>query len=285
MPNSEIFQPHLLDGKVALVTGGGTGIGVEIARELARQGATVVIASRKTENIERAAAGLTEQLGVPVYATTCDIRDREGVSACVAGVLEKHDKIDILINNGGGQFFSPAEAISPRGWDAVVSTNLTGTWNMTRAVADQWMLAQGGRVVSITMLTNRTFPGMSHSVAARAGVEAFTRTASVEWAARGIRMNCVAPGYIASSGLKRYPPELGIIQQMRSHVPLKRLGTCSEVAWLVAFLVGPAGDYITGQTFTLDGGKELWGDYWPIPDPDDMPPIEFPVEPWETEDD
>lgn len=285
MPNSEIFQPHLLDGKVALVTGGGTGIGVEIARELARQGATVVIASRKTENIERAAAGLTEQLGVPVHATTCDIRDRDGVSACVAGVLEQHAKIDILINNGGGQFFSPAEAISPRGWDAVVSTNLTGTWNMTRSVADQWMLAHGGRVVSITMLTNRTFPGMSHSVAARAGVEAFTRTASVEWAARGIRMNCVAPGYIASSGLKRYPPELGIIQQMRSHVPLKRLGTCSEVAWLVAFLVGPAGDYITGQTFTLDGGKELWGDYWPIPDPDDMPPIEFPVEPWETEDD
>ncbi|MCB9679736.1 MAG: SDR family oxidoreductase [Alphaproteobacteria bacterium] len=283
MSLSQIFRDDLLAGQVAIVTGGGTGIGASITRELTRLGATVVIASRKPENIEPAAAGLSEELGREVVGEICDIRDRDSVAAMVARTVERFGRLDHLVNNGGGQFFSPAEGISGKGFDAVVGTNLTGTWNVTRAVADAWMLKHGGVVTNITMLTHRAFPGMAHSVAARAGVEAMTRTLAVEWANRGIRLNSVAPGYVASSGIKRYPAGLNLVQQMQSVVPMKRLATCDEIAWMVAYLHSVAGAYITGQTITIDGGKELWGDYWPIPDPKPMPEIEIPVEPWETE--
>jgi NAD(P)-dependent dehydrogenase (short-subunit alcohol dehydrogenase family) len=281
MQPSRIFRDDLLAGKVAVVTGGGTGIGVACARELGRLGATVVIASRKEENVRPAAKGLTEELGREVQGELCDIRDRDACAALVQGVLERHGRLDLLVNNGGGQFFSPAEQITPRGWDAVVATNLTGTWNLTRAVADAWMLAHGGSIVNITMLAKRTFPGMAHSVAARAGVEAMTRTLAIEWAARGVRLNCVAPGFVASSGLRRYPQGIGIVEQMKSLVPMKRLASCEEIAWWVTLLATPAGDYVTGQVLTVDGGKELWGDYWPIPDPPGMTPVEIPKEPWE----
>lgn len=281
--SSEIFRDGLLDGQVALVTGGGTGIGAAAARELTRLGATVVIASRKQQNIDPAVQGLTEELGKPVYGDIVDIRDREAVAGIVDRTLERFGRIDVLVNNGGGQFFSPAEAISPNGFDSVVATNLTGTWNMTRAVADAWMLANGGTILNVTMLTRRTFPGMAHSVSARAGVEAMTRTLAIEWAARGIRLNCIAPGVVASSGLKRYPKGLGVLEQIQSLIPLKRLASCDEIAWLIAYLASPAGAYITGQIWTVDGGKELWGDYWPIPDPPDLEPVQVPREPWETE--
>jgi NAD(P)-dependent dehydrogenase (short-subunit alcohol dehydrogenase family) len=281
MQTSRIFQNDLLRGRVAVVTGGGTGIGAAVTRELTRLGATVVIASRKSDVIDRAAAGLTAELGRPVYAAACDIRDREGVRRLAREVVEKYGSIDILVNNGGGQFFSPADQISDKGFDAVIATNLAGTWNMTRAVADAWMLAHGGAVVSVTMLTDRAFPGMAHSHAARAGVEAMTRTLAVEWASRNVRLNCVAPGFVASSGIQRYPAGLDLISKMRSYVPMKRLATCDEVAWLTTFLVTEASAYITGQTYIIDGGKTLWGDWWPIPDPEDVGSVDIPVEPWE----
>jgi NAD(P)-dependent dehydrogenase (short-subunit alcohol dehydrogenase family) len=263
------------------VTGGGTGIGAAITRELTRLGATVIIASRKPENIEPAAAGLTEELGRPVHGRILDIRDRDSVRALMSGIVADFGALDIVVNNGGGQFFSPAEAISDKGWDAVVATNLTGTWNVTRAAADAWMLKNGGTILNITMLTGRAFPGMAHSVAARSGVEAMTRTLAVEWANKGIRINSIAPGFVASSGIKRYPAGLDLISQMRSFVPMKRLATCDEIAWAVAYLASPAGAYITGETMTIDGGKTLWGDWWPIPDPEDVGTIDIPVEPWE----
>ena len=250
-------------------------------REMARLGARVAIASRKADHVEPAARGLSEQVGRTVHGDLCDIRDRDGVAAFVGRTVERHGRIDLLVNNGGGQFFSPAEMISPRGWDAVVATNLTGTWNMTRAVHDAWMGAHGGKIVSITMLSKRGFPGMAHSVAARAGVEAMTRTLAVEWATKGITINCIAPGYIASNGIRNYPPGLSIVERMQQVVPLKRMGTIDEIAWMVAYLACPAGDYLTGETITIDGGKELWGDYWGIPDPDGLGPVELPVEPWE----
>ncbi len=278
---SRIFRDDLLAGQVVLVTGGGTGIGAAIARETGKLGATVVIASRKAEHIEPAAAGLSREIGRVVHGEILDIRDRAGLAAGVGRVLERHGRIDLLVNNGGGQFFAPAETITPNGWDAVVATNLTGTWNATRAVADAWMLANGGVIVNITMLTHRTFPGMAHSVAARSGVEAMTRTLAIEWAPRGIRLNCVAPGFVASSGLRRYPAGLGLVEKMQQVVPLKRLATCEEIAWWVAFLATPAGAYVTGQTLTVDGGKELWGDYWPIPDPPGLGPVIVPAESWE----
>jgi NAD(P)-dependent dehydrogenase (short-subunit alcohol dehydrogenase family) len=280
--SSRLFRDDLLAGQVALVTGGGTGIGAQIARELAHLGATVVIASRKAANVEPAAASLDEECAGRVVSMTLDIRDRDRVQAVVAEILERFGRLDVLVNNGGGQFLAPAETITPRGFDAVVGTNLTGTWNLTRAVADAWMLEHGGRVVNITMLSRKGFSGMAHSVAARSGVEAMTRTLAVEWASRGIRLNCVAPGYVASSGLKRYPKELGVLERIQSLVPVKRLARREEIAWLVAYLASPAGEYVTGETWTVDGGASLWGDLWPIPDPPDLKPGEPELDPWET---
>ncbi len=281
--SSQIFRDGLLDGKVALVTGGGTGIGAAIARELGRLGATVVIASRKADHIHPAAAGLSAELGTTVYGEVLDIRDRDNVRAVIEGIVARHGRLDLLVNNGGGQFMSPAEAIRDKGFDAVIATNLTGTWNVTRAAADAWMLAHGGRVVNITMLTKRGFPGMAHSVAARSGVEAMTRTLAIEWAKNGILLNCIEPGLIASSGIHNYPNGVAMMTEFQRFVPAKRLGTTDEIAWLVAYLASPAGDYVTGQTWVVDGGKELWGDAWPIPDPDVMPEVVVPTEPWETD--
>lgn len=279
--DSAFFRPDLLAGKVAVVTGGGTGIGAAVARELGGMGATMVIASRKEAHVGPAAAGLSRELGRPVDGRLVDIRDRDAVARLVEGVMAAHGRIDVLVNNGGGQFFSPAEQITPKGWDAVVATNLTGPWNLTRAVADAWMLAHGGAIVNVTMLTSRNFGGMTHSIAARAGVEAMTRNLAVEWAPRGIRVNAVAPGYIASSGFRNYPGGEQFATEIQRAVPMKRLGTTREAAAAVAFLASPAASYVTGQTLVVCGGRSLWGDHWPIPDPEPLPTVELPTEPWE----
>ena len=281
MPSS-IFRENLLQNRVAIVTGGGSGIGAACSRELARLGATVIIASRNSERIDAAARGLSRELGVTVHGRVADIRDRDQVDALVSGAVAEFGRIDILVNNGGGQFFSPAQMISPKGFDAVVATNLTGTWNMTQAVANAWMLEHGGgRIVNITMNTHRGFPGMAHSVAARSGVEGLTKTLAVEWAFAGIQINAVQPGVIASSGLSNYPDAQAMVAQAQQQIPAKRLGTVDEIAWMVAYLASPAGAYITGQVMTVDGGRSHWGDTWPIPDPEPMPEWSVPVEPWE----
>lgn len=281
MTTSTLFRDDLLTDQVCLVTGGGTGIGAAIARELGHAGAHVAIASRKAEHIQPAARGLSEQIGREVLGLTCDIRDRSAVAAAYEQLLAWRGRLDVLVNNGGGQFFSPAEAISPKGWDAVVATNLTGTWNMTHGAFHAYMGKHGGTILNITMLTRRTFPGMTHSVAARAGVQAMTRNLAVEWAAKGIRINCVAPGLIASNGVRNYPNGTELFRGMQQHVPLKRAGTVADIAHMVTFLASHGGRYITGQTFTVDGGKELWGDWWPIADPPEgLPEVELPDEPW-----
>ncbi len=278
---SRVFRDDVLAGQVALVTGGGTGIGAATARLLGQMGATVVIASRKASNVGPAAEGLSRQVGRPVTGLVCDIRDREAVAACVKNTLDLHGRVDILVNNGGGQFLSPAEAITPRGWDAVVATNLTGQWNMTQAVASAWMLDHGGTIVNITMLTARGFPGMAHSVAARSGVQALSRTLAVEWASRGVRVNSIEPGLVVSSGFRRYPEGAFDLQDLQRRVPMKRLGTVDDIAGTVAFLVSPAGAYITGQAIVVDGGHSLWGDNWIVPDPEPLPEVTIPREEWE----
>jgi NAD(P)-dependent dehydrogenase (short-subunit alcohol dehydrogenase family) len=276
-----IFNDSLFSGKVALVTGGATGIGAEIAFQLASLGAKVIIASRKAEKIEAAAAGLTKLTNTTVEGIPCDIRDREVVKETVEKIVNSHGQIDILINNGGGQFMSPAEYIRPKGWDAVIATNLTGTWNLTQQVAQQSMLKNGGSIINITMLTDRGFPGMTHSVAARAGVEAMTKTLSIEWALKNIRVNSVQPGIIASSGMRNYPHGEAIAAQTRPEIPMKRLGTCTEVAHLCLFLASDAARYITGQIWAVDGGRSLWGKQWPLPNPKEMEPVIIPTWPWE----
>ena len=281
-PRAEsLFRSDVLAGQVAFVSGGGSGIGAAITRQLARMGAQVVIGSRKAPRIAAAAAGLSEELGQEVLGLTCNIRDRDSVDAAVAATLEQRGRLDILVNNGGGQFMSPAEAIRPKGWDAVVETNLTGTWNLTQAAARAWLLDHGGRVINITMLTSRGFPGMAHSVSARAGVEAMSRSLAVEWAGRGVTVNCVQPGIIATPGMRQYPFWQEVVKQAARGTPAKRLGSAAEVASLVGFLASPAAAFVTGQVMAIDGGRSLWGDAWPLPDPEPMPEVVIEDEPWE----
>lgn len=260
----KIFADDLLKDKVALITGGGTGIGLAIAREFGQLGAKLAISSRKADNM---AAGEKElrELGYPVISRTCDIRQVDQVNALVEAVIEHYGRIDILINNAGGQFPSPAELISPNGWFAVINNNLNGTWYVTQTVANRWMIPSGGgKICTVVANMWRGFPGMVHTGAARAGVVNMTKTLSIEWARFNIQINAVAPGTIQSSGMKQYPPEL--IATSRHRIPVKRMGTEEEIAWGVTYLVSPASDFITGETLCIDGGAQHWGDIWEIPD-------------------
>ncbi len=274
-----IFREGLFDGRVAIVTGGATGIGLAIAEDLVQLGAKVVIASRKMERLQVAAKGLSADYGAEVVPIQCNVRDRAQVEALFDQTLARFGKVDFLVNNGGGQFPSPAEAITEKGWHAVIETNLTGTWNMSQTAALKWMKDHGGKIVTIVADMWRGFPGMVHTGAARAGVVNMAMTLAVEWAPYGILVNCVAPGVILSTGMHNYPP--GLPERAQTQVPLKRLGKQEEVAWAVTYLLSPAGDFVTGETIRVDGGGSLWGTSWPVPDREPMPDIEVP--PWPEE--
>lgn len=262
---SALFAPGIFDGQVALVTGGGTGIGLATARELGALGAKIVICSRDLAKVETGAKVLRDD-GVEVLETTCDIRDAEQVANTVALVLERFGKIDVLINNAGGQFPKPAAQLSLRGFEAVVRNNLNGTFNMTREVAERAMLpAKRGRIVNVIAVIARGFPGMAHTGAARAGVENLTKSLAVEWASQGVRVNAVAPGTIRSSGTTQYGED--VLELGRRATPLKRLGTPEEVSRVIVFLASNLNDYVTGSTYYIDGGSSLWGDIWPIDEP------------------
>ncbi len=265
-----IYAPGLFAGQVAVVTGGGSGIGLATARELAFLGARVAICGRKAEKIEAARATLAAD-GIPaeqVLGAPCDIREAEQVAAFVGAVLERFGQVDVLVNNAGGQFPSPAEMLTPRGWEAVIRNNLNGTFFMTREVATRAMIpAKRGRIVMVTAMVARGFPGMAHTGAARAGVENLTRSLAVEWAHHGIRVNAVAPGNnIRSSGTAQYGDDM--LELARKATPLKRLGTPEEVARLIVFLASDQNDYVTGSIYGIDGGMPLWGDIWVIPEPE-----------------
>lgn len=261
-----IFKEGLFDGKVALVTGGGTGIGLRIARELGLLGATVIIASRKKKKLE---AGLKILLddGCKAELAICNIREEESVKACVSGIIEKHEKIDLLINNGGGQFPSPAEFVNRKGWHAVIETNLTGTFFLTQEVFNQCMRERGGSVVNITMDNRNGFPMLSHSAAARAGIQNLTMSLSNEWGKYGVRINSIAPGTIESSGLDNYAPQFQeFVRGYGKHNQHYRLGTEAEIAAAVVFLSSPGAAFITGVNLAVDGGESL---YTPL-----MPPTQ-----------
>lgn len=252
-----MFQPDLFKDQVALVTGGGSGIGFTIAEKLLQLGASVWIAGRKEERLQKARKELT-RIGPCRYAV-CDIRNRNEVQSLAEDIQSEHERLDILINNAGGQFPSLAEDISENGWNAVINTNLNGTWNVTQIMAKTFFIPQkSGSIVNIIANIFRGFPGMAHTGAARAGVDNLTKSLAVEWSKYQIRVNAVAPGIIQSTGLDNYPPPL--LQGLSDKVPLKRLGTTEEVAWLTLFLAGPAAAFITGETVYIDGGQRLSGD-------------------------
>ncbi len=264
--SQHIFAPGIFDDQVALVTGGGSGIGLATAAELVRLGGRVAICGRTQEKLAAAAAELGVIAGDDrVHAATCDIREPEAVEAFVSAVVERFGRIDVLVNNAGGQFPSPAQMISTNGFTAVIKNNLIGTFTVTREVANKAMIPAGrGCVVNVIANMYRGFPGMVHTGAARAGVNNMTKTLAVEWAQFGIRVNAVAPGVIISSGTKQYPP--AILAQAIKNTPAKRGGTVDEVAASIVFLASPASQYINGATLRIDGAQSLWGDTWIIPD-------------------
>ncbi|RMF12226.1 MAG: SDR family oxidoreductase [Candidatus Dadabacteria bacterium] len=273
---SQLYRDGLFEDRVAVVTGGATGIGLAIAEEFVRLGAKVVIASRKMHRLIPAAKGLSRDYDAEVEPFRCNIRERSDCDALMAFAVERFGKVDFLVNNGGGQFLSPAENINEKGWKAVIDTNLNGTWNMCKAAGEAWMYKNGGRIVNIVADMWRGFPGMAHTGASRAGVVNLTMTLAVEWAKYGIQINCVAPGTILSTGAHNYPP--GTLESMYVANPLKTMGTCEQVAWGVCFLCSPAGDFMTGATINMDGGASVWNGRWPVPDPGGPPDI--PVPPW-----
>ena len=265
-----IFREGLFEGHIAIITGGGSGIGLATARSLGELGAKVAICGRNAEKLAAAETRLRQDVpGIDVFAAPCDIREVEGIQAFVDGVGEKLGRATILVNNAGGQFPTTAETVSPRGWEAVVRNNLNGTFFMTQAVATKHMIpARRGRVVNVIANIARGFPGMVHTGAARAGVENMTRTLAVEWAQHNIQLNAVAPGVIRTTGTDQYPPEL--VELSRKKTPMKRLGTAGEVAELIVYLASDAAHFVTGECWYIDGGAHLWGDNWLIPD--DEPP-------------
>ncbi|MBL8613598.1 MAG: SDR family oxidoreductase [Myxococcales bacterium] len=269
---ASIFRPGLFDGHVAIITGGGSGIGLATAHTLGGLGAKIAICGRKAERVEAAKAEL-ERRGITVYAGTCDIREVEQIAAFVEGAGAALGRATILVNNAGGQFPTTADTVSPRGWEAVIRNNLNGTFFFTQAVATKHMFqARRGRIVNVIANIARGFPGMVHTGAARAGVENMTKTLAVEWAEHNVQVNAVAPGIIRTSGTDQYPPEL--VEMSRQRTPMKRLGTAEEVAELIAYLACDAAWFVTGETWYIDGGAHLWGDNWIIPD---RPPVETPA--------
>ncbi len=257
-----MYASDLFAGQVCLVTGGGSGIGYAIAQAYLRCGATVIIASRKAERLETAQKQLAE-LG-PVHARVLDIREPEQGDELAAWIGQTFGKLDVLVNNAGGQFPSAAADISRKGWDAVIRNNLNGTWYLTQTMAKAFFLPRcEGNIVNIIANVFRGFPGMAHTGAARAGVENLTKSLAVEWAPYRIRINAVAPGIIQSTGLDQYPPSL--LQGITAKIPMKRLGSTSEVADTCLFLSSPLSAYMTGETLYLDGGMRLWGDIWEVP--------------------
>jgi len=267
---ASVFRPGLLAGQVALITGGGTGIGYGIAELLAELGAHVVLASRKPEHldaaVERLKAAGGEASSVPV-----DVRDAEAVKVAVAQVVAERGRIDLLVNNAAGNFYAPSETLSANAWRSVVEIDLFGTFYCSQAVAPVMRGQGGGRIVNISMtLHYRGWPQMAHATAAKAGVDALTRTLAVEWAPAGIRVNAIAPGPIPTEGVRRAfapPPGSGVpdpfaIQQAmdayaKRAIPLQRWGAPRDIANVVAFLASPAGDWITGAILVVDGGEWL----------------------------
>lgn len=261
-----VYAPDLFKDQVVVVTGAGGGLGRAIACLFARLGAKVVINGRNEEKVARAADFL-RGFGGEVMARVLTIRDPQAVADFVEEVHDTFGGIDVLVNNAGGQFPQAALDFSVKGWNAVIDTNLNGTWWMMQAAARRWVATgRPGNIVSIVATIWRGLPGIAHTCAARAGVIYLSKTVAVEWAPHGIRVNCVAPGCCESTGFGNYPPE-GAATFEQSN-PMLRAGDEWDVAEAVVYMAAPSGKFVTGEVLTVDGGQQMWGDPWPTGRPD-----------------
>lgn len=258
-----VFREGLFSGRTFWVTGGGSGIGRCVAHELASLGARVIISGRTQEKLDRVAQEIRDDGGL-CETIAFDIRDEDAVKAAVATMVGKVGPIAGLVNNAGGQFPAPLQAISKRGFEAVVSNNLTGGFLMMREVFLQSMQEHGGAIVNMTADFRNGMPGMGHSGAARAGMSNLTMSAAFEWASSGVRVNAVAPGWVASSGMDSYGGAVkALIPQLRQHVPLRRLATEAEISAAIVFLLSPGAAFITGITVQIDGAASLGSAVFP----------------------
>jgi citronellol/citronellal dehydrogenase len=255
-----VFRPDLFKGKVALVSGGGTGIGRAITLLFARLGADLVVCGRTLEKLE-AVAAFARSKGAKVLPVTANIREPDQVEELFRKIHAEYGRLDFQINNAGGQFPQHAIDFSVKGWNAVINNNLNGTWYMMQRAAQHWRdQQQPGSIVNIIAVTDRGMPGVAHTAAARAGVAALTRTVAIEWAPLNIRVNCVAPGLTATEGLDVYPPEAA--REWPRSNPMKRPGTAMEMAEACVYLCAPSGGFITGEVINIDGGGYNWGEVW-----------------------
>jgi citronellol/citronellal dehydrogenase len=256
-------------GRVALVTGGGTGIGRATALELAGSGARVVVCGRREEPLEQV-RGEVERVGGACLAVAADLREPDDVARVVDAALDRFDAIDVLVNNAGGQFSAPAEEISDNGWRAVHRATVESVWSITRTVATRAMIpAKGGLIVFVGFSPLRGIPGFAHASAGRAAVANLATGLAIEWSRHGIRTVCVAPGTIRTEALAQYGEES--VAAWERSVPLGRLGRPEEVASLIAFLASDGGAYVTGTTILVDGGADAWGLAQPPPRPEVQP--------------
>ena len=255
-----VYRPDLLKGQVALVSGGGSGIGRATALLLARLGAQVVICGRTQARLD-AVAKFARGKKVRVLPVATNIREPEQVAALLARVHAEFGRLDLLVNNAGGQFPGAAIDFPAKGWNAVINNNLNGTWYMMQAAAQYWRKRRKpGSIVNIVVVGERGMPGVAHTVAARIGVIGLSRTVAVEWAPLNIRVNCLAPGLTATEGLDVYPPEAK--KEFPRANPMRRPGTPMEIAQAVVYLGASSGSFVTGEVLTVDGGGKLWGELW-----------------------